>query len=327
MELQKTKQKQKKQVPENILSEALEVKDVRFIESNTMALPLKELKENHIIPVFVKDNEQIIAHQEFIDTAYQVTTDVFGSIDDPAIRVSHPVKGRVPGAKGKMAAELLEHEKTIYYERMAFLVDIPLITKEVNGNTLTLTVGGVRALNQENLYNYKGIEKFKLFIGFKVSVCTNLCISTDGYSGTIRVSSIKELSFKIRHILEQFQLDEQIDFFKALHSKSLSEKQFAQLVGRSKLYTHLPKEVKKELPEFSFGDSMVSTIVKEYYKDDHFGQHDDGSIDLWSLYNLFTSVNKNSYIDTFLDRGVNAHEFVKGIHTALDAGNKHWFLS
>ena len=326
MELQKVKKEDA--IQENILSEALKVKDVRFIESNTQAVSEQELKNQHIIPVFVKDNEQIISHQEFIDTTFQVSNDVFGNnIEAPAIRVSHPVKGRVPSAKGKKVTDLQDHEKTIYYERMSFLLTNNIITNQINGQELSLSIGGVRALNQENLYSYKGVEKFKVFIGFKVSVCTNLCISTDGYCGTIRVTNLKELSFKIRNILEQFNLDDQIQFYSQLSNKQLTEQQFAQLVGRSKLYAHLPKEVKKELPEFSFGDAMVSTIVKEYYKDDHFSQQEDGSIDLWRLYNLFTSANKNSYIDTFLDRGVNAYQFVHGINNALDSGGKHWFLS
>ena len=43
----------------------------------------------------------------------------------PSIRVSHQIKGRVPSAIGKPVKELKENEKTIYYERMAFLIEIP----------------------------------------------------------------------------------------------------------------------------------------------------------------------------------------------------------
>jgi hypothetical protein len=48
------------------------------------------------------------------------------------------VKGRIPEAIGKPAKDLLEHEKTIYYERMAFMMTIPSITEMVNGNRLSL---------------------------------------------------------------------------------------------------------------------------------------------------------------------------------------------
>jgi hypothetical protein len=64
-------------------------------------------------------------------------------IMQPIVRVSHPLKGRVAEARNKPANELLEHEKTLYYERMAFVIEIPSIQSEVGGNALSLTVGGV----------------------------------------------------------------------------------------------------------------------------------------------------------------------------------------
>ena len=106
----------------------------------------------------------------------------------PEIRVSHVIKGRIPSAIGKPAKELKDFEKTIYYERCAFMIEIPQIKEVVNGNELTLSIGGVRAYNQENLYSRKSLEKFKLFIGFKNLVCTNMCVSTDGFSNQIRIS-------------------------------------------------------------------------------------------------------------------------------------------
>ena len=66
---------------------------------------------------------------------------------NPNIRVSHPIKGRVPEAKNKPANELLDHEKTLYYERMMFCVEIPTISDDINGNKLSLTIGGVRFRN------------------------------------------------------------------------------------------------------------------------------------------------------------------------------------
>ncbi|MEF9477781.1 DUF3871 family protein [Chryseobacterium sp. 1B4] len=37
----------------------------------------------------------------------------------------------------------------------------------------------------------------------------------------------------------------------------------------------------------------------------------------YGMYNLFTQANKSSYIDTFLDRNLNAFEFTKGIQKTL----------
>ena len=116
-----------------------------------------------------------------------------GRVDNPDVRVSHIIKGRIPEAMDKPVNQLLESDRTIYYERMMFCIEIPAIFEDIAGNRLNLTVGGVRAYNQENLYSKKTFEKFKVFIGFKNMVCCNMCISTDGYKSEIRVMSIGEL--------------------------------------------------------------------------------------------------------------------------------------
>ena len=166
-----------------------------FIESNTNKIDFDTLKNNCIIPVFAKDNETTISHYQFIEAIGLAAQNWFTNetILTPAVRVSHPIKGRIPEAMGKPAKFLSENEKTIYWERMAFSVDIPSIKDTVNGNELSLSIGGVRAYNQENLYSRKTEEKFKIFMGFKNMVCTNLCISTDGFMGEIRARSVAEI--------------------------------------------------------------------------------------------------------------------------------------
>ncbi|MEZ4887836.1 MAG: DUF3871 family protein [Chitinophagales bacterium] len=42
---------------------------------------------------------------------------------------------------------------------------------------------------------------------------------------------------------------------------------------------------------------------------------------------LFTGANKSSYIDTFLDRGVNAMSFIRNLATNLKEESDFWFLS
>ena len=150
----------------------------QFMKANTKAVNMDTLSRDCIIPVFAKDNQTTISHQDFIETACNMVEFVFKGeeILKPAIRVSHPIKGRIPEAKHKSADELQEHEKTLYYERMAFMMDIPTIHDTIADNELSLSLGGVRALNHENLYSRKSPEKFKFFIGFKNLVCLNLCL-------------------------------------------------------------------------------------------------------------------------------------------------------
>lgn len=63
----------------------------------------------------------------------------------PQIRVSHIIKGRIPEATHKPANQLLDSDKTTYYEHMKFCIEIPTIYETIEGNKLTLTVGGVHA--------------------------------------------------------------------------------------------------------------------------------------------------------------------------------------
>lgn len=301
-----------------------------FIVANTIEVPLLHLQQDCIIPVFSKDNEKTIAHQEFIEVIMEAVTRVFPqhTIAEPEIRVSHQIKGRTPTAIHKSAKDLLEEDKTIYYERMAFMVKIPSVTEEINGNKLSLCVGGIRSYNQENLYSKKSLEKFKFFIGFQNFVCMNLCISTDGFLENLRVSNANELGLKALEVMQNYNAEPHLMEMKELTQDYLSEHQFAQLIGKSRLYQHLPKGEKLRIPELNFHDSHINTMAKDYYEDQNFSRLEDGRINLWNVFNLFTQANKSSYIDTFLDRNLNAFEFVKGLQKTLNGDSDyHWFLS
>lgn len=301
-----------------------------FIVANTIEVPLHHLKQDCIIPVFSKDNEKTIAHQEFIESVLSAIGKVFPhhSISTPEIRVSHQIKGRTPDAIHLNAKDLLDHQKTIYYERMAFVINIPSIVDSINGNELTLSVGGVRSYNLENLYNKKTLEKFKFFIGFQNKVCLNMCINTDGFKEDLRVSSASELQHKVIEVMQNYNAELHLMEMKEFTQDYLSEHQFAQLIGKSRLYQHLPKSEKQKIPMLNFNDSHINTMAKDYYEDKNFCRLDDGRINLWDVYNLFTQANKSSYIDTFLDRNLNTFEFTKGIQKTLNGNlDYHWFLS
>ncbi|WP_126652986.1 DUF3871 family protein [Chryseobacterium aureum] len=301
-----------------------------FIVANTSEATLQHLQNDCIIPVFSKDNEKTVAHQEFIEVVLSGVNKIFPhhSLSEPEIRVSHQIKGRIPSAIHKPVKELLEHEKTIYYERMAFIVKVPTITDIVNGNELSLTIGGVRSYNLENLYNKKSLEKFKLFIGFQNQVCMNLCVSSDGFVEDMRVGSANDLYSKALEMMQNYNAELHLMEMKELSQDFLSEHQFAQLVGRSRLYQHLPKSEKQNIPLLNFNDTHINTMAKDYYEDQNFCRNQDGNINLWDVYNLFTQANKSSYIDTFLDRNLNAFEFSKGIQKTLNGSSDyHWFLS
>lgn len=307
-----------------------EISQAAFIEANTFSSTLEEISSTHIIPVFGKDNETLISQTDFIEVTNQAVFDLFNGekILQPNIRLSHPIKGRIPEAKYKPANQLLEEEKTIFFERMAFIIEVPSIYDHIDGNRLSLTIGGVKAYNLDNLSGKKGNgESFKVFIGFKNKVCTNLCVWSDGYIGDLRVNSISELKAGIYQLINNYQSVNHLSMMKSLTDYSLSESLFAKVIGKCRMYQHLPTSAKAEIPSLLINDTQINAVCREYYKDPNFCGNLDGSISLWKMYNLLTGAIKSSYIDNFVDRSVNAFNFTSQIKSGLDSNTQNWFLN
>ena len=300
-----------------------------FLEANTQTVTLEHLKNDCNIPVFSKDNESTISHFQFIEKASEVVQQLYPEYKPlkPDIRVSHIVKGRIPSAIGKPAKELLAHEKTIYYERCAFLIEIPEVFEVVNGNTLSLSIGGVRAYNQENLYSKKSLEKFKVFIGFKNKVCTNLCVSTDGFSNEIRIGSVDTLEEQMMLLFSNYNREKHLGMMERMSKYELTEMQFAHFIGKVRMYQHLDKTAQKQLFPIALNDSQINNVVKDYYHCQNFSRNQDGNINLWKLYNLFTEANKSSYIDSNLERNVNAYELINNMGNSMQNSTPNWFLT
>ena len=299
-----------------------------FLEANTLEVTMQHLKEDCITPVFAKDNELTIPHPAFIDTVYDAANTFFSgeSIDKPDIRVSHVIKGRIPEAIHKPANQLLESDKTIYYERAAFSIDIPTIYETVEGNKLNLSIVGVRAYNQMNLYSKKVPELFRLAIGFKNQVCCNMCIFTDGYKDDLRVSNTSELYRSALELFNNYNPAKHLYLMQQLGNTSMSEHQFAQILGKMRLYQCLPGGYQKRLPRMLLTDTQINSVAKAYINDENFGSFGN-DLNMWKFYNLLTGANKSSYIDSFLDRSLNATEMAVGINAALHGDTKYkWFI-
>ena len=301
-----------------------------FITANTLECSLEEIRRDHIIPVFLKDNEPVISHTDFVEVATSVVEDIYHqeTILKPAIRVSHPIKGRVPEARNKPASELKDYERTLYYERMAFVIEVPSIADEVGGNLLSLTIGGVKAYNLDNLHNRKGAdEHFKVFIGFKNTVCLNLCIWSSGAVLDLKVKSIDHLRAAIWATIQQYNQKQHLSLMKELSQYTLNEQQFATLLGRCRMHQHLPKTLKAEVPALQLVDAQLTAVCKDYYRDSSFCKDQEGNINLWRLYNLLTGANKSTYIDSFIERSANAFQFTNNLKDALDHKIFSWYLS
>ena len=112
-----------------------------------------------------------------------------------------------------------------------------------------------------------------------------------------------------------------------MQEQSLTEHQFAQLIGKTRLYQFLPPKERKILTAMEFTDSHINAIARVYYSDDNFARGGAASdIDLWRVHNLFTGTNKSSYIDTFLDRSLNASNLISGIGRALEGDIEDYII-
>ena len=303
-------------------------KTLHFIEANTLEVDLNHLANDCITPVFAKDNELTINHAQFIETIQEAVQDFFKgeTVDNADVRVSHIIKGRTPDALHKKANELLETDKTIYYERCAFSIDVPTIYQDVNGNRLNLSIVGVRAYNQMNLYSKKVPELFRLAIGFKNQVCCNMCIFSDGYKDDLRVSSTTDLYRAALELFHNYNIAKQIHLMQQLGNTSMTEHQFCQILGKMRLYQCLPTGVQKHLPRMLLTDTQINSVAKAYINDSNFGG-ESGELNMWNFYNLLTGANKSSYIDSFLDRSLNASEIAMGINAALHGDETYkWFI-
>ena len=307
-----------------------EVKRLPFIEANTKDVTIEHLKDDCIVPVFSKDNEITISHPNFIESVWEAANRFFPSesIEQPEIRVSHIIKGRTPEAIHKSVKDLLEEDKTIYYERMMFCFEISTIHEDIAGNRLNLTIGGVRSYNHENLYSKKGMEKFKLFIGFKNLVCCNMCVSTDGFKSELKVIDVHSLFNAAIQLFQGYNAAKHLYYMGAFKDSYMTEHQFAQFIGKSRLYQYLPLEQKKKLPQMLMTDTQIGIVAKTFYSDDNFSRPDNqGEISMWNVYNLLTGANKSSYIDNFLERAYNATQLAEGLNKALYEGGAYsWFI-
>ena len=302
---------------------------VNFLEANTDAITIEELASKCVVPTWA-NLESTIAHQDFINCVHEATKDFYQgeSVTAPEIRVSHIVRGRVPSALGKKASELLECEKTQFYQRLAFAFTIPTIWETVRGEKLELCVGGVRNYSDLNLYRAtKGLEKFNVFVGWRVVICSNQVLTGEGVKFNMEVSNINELYRNVLELLHSFNPAKDIHLLHALSETFLTETQFAQVVGRMRMFQALPSAQQKRMPQLLITDSQINNVCRDFYRSENFGMKENG-ISLFDFHNLLTESNKSSYVDTYLHRAVNATEVSVGLNNVmLGIDNKYaWFL-
>lgn len=304
-----------------------------FIESNTQAITLEELADKSIVPTF-SDNSLTISHQDFCMATYKAAEDIFGQLSPIECRVSHPINGRIPTALHKKATELTDEEKTIYYQRLAWIAKVSYCTRNIDGQEIHLTIGGVRAYSEDKLYNRPSALKFKIFVGWQVRVCSNLMLQTDGFSGTIDCMTSADIHQKALELFSRFnpEKDNNLNALAQLQDTRLTEDQFCHIIGRMRLLQALPVAQQREIPQFLLGDQVINEATRQYVVNPNFGRKksgDDG-ISTFDLMQLLNEAVKSSYIDKWLERNQNCTDFALGIQRALqnkDEEGYSWFLN
>ena len=301
---------------------------VSFLYANTNHITMDELKTQCVVPTWA-NQELTISHQDFIESVWDAAQSFYQGeqLTKPTIRASHIVRGRTPDALGKKASELLECEKTQFYQRLAFAFTIPTIYETIEGQRLELCVGGVRNYNDLNLYrSSKGVEKFSVFVGWRVRICSNQILTGQGVKLSMEVMDLKQLYQQVMELFNGFNPAKDIHLMQTLSNTYLTETQFAQIIGRMRLYQALPQGLSRRIPRLLITDSQINNVCRGYYHNEDFGGQ-GGSLSMWNFHNLLTEANKSSYIDSYLSRAVNATDVAVGLNNALHGDSTYqWFL-
>ncbi len=310
-----------------------EQENLHFIESNTSAITLEELRRTCIVPCF-RDNLPTLSHETFAETVLGAAQDYFNgeTIGELECRVSHQINGRIPSALHKPAKELTEAELTRFFQRFCFCFELSSVSKTIDGQPINLTIGGVRAYNEQNLYSNKSPEKFKIFIGWRVRVCSNLMLTTDGLQDRLEVMSELDIYKATLDLFTAFDPISNFNMLENLKNTRLSTQEFCNFIGRMRLYQALPAKTRQELelPEILLGDSQINAATRQFVSNKNFGINGADSISCYQLLQCLNESSKSSYIDTFLSKNKNCVDIATGIQKAIegrDNENYSWFLS
>lgn len=304
-----------------------------FIEGPSNEISMEDLTTKNIIPTF-SDNSLTISHQKFIETTRKAAEVIFGqgNVTSAEVRVSHPIIGRIPSAQHKNTSQITEDERTVFFMRQAWIAHITTMNTSINGQQVSLTIGGTRSYHEDKLYARQNPQHFRIFIGFRVRVCSNMMLTCDGVSENLLCMTEADI---FQHALQLFQHFNEVKEatlcnLEALNNTWLTQEQFCKILGRLRLYQALPNAQQKQLPQILLGDSVINAATREYIKNPNFGMGDgDGSLSCWMLMNLLNEAVKSSYTDLWIDRNANCTAFAAGIANAINGEDNSfgWFLN
>ncbi len=303
-----------------------------FILGNTIEVSMQSLQEDYLVPVFSRDNVESISHLDFVSAVFDAAQEYFSGqqFNAPIIRCSHELKVRTKFGAGKLVENLNPEDSGSYMQRLMFVIEIPSISYEVNGNILNLQVIGVRNYADVNLLgNSSQKQSFSVGVGFNNVVCTNGLLRSDGCNLAIKVTNIADLTKYCMEVFKGYDYQNHIDEMKTLNDTMIDVHTLAQFLGRARMYTALPNRQKAELnlPEFILPEAQINSLIRDYFADENFGGFGK-EITTWQFYQLLTNY-KNNYIDLAMPRTINAYDTAVGISKAIKQDDPawSWFIS
>ena len=302
-----------------------------FITANSEEIS-KETLAQDLVPVFSRSNDTAISTLEFVSTCEDAMRDFYrGETDDPAIiRGSHIIKGRTNDALNIPTALLREDQRTHYYERVIFAVEVPTIYEDINGNRCVLSLVGFKNYGADNLRGNLSTQHFDVAVSLTNTVCSNGCIFSENKI-SILATTPAEIYQSVMQLLSNYDLARHVNALRTLHNSWLTKEQFIYLLGAVRYYSYLSLAEKRNiLPNpILLTETMMNECCRQYILDENFSGSEAG-IDMWKFYNLLTGSNKNSYLHSYLDRATNISQFSFEIANALSGDTSspyNWFIN
>lgn len=305
-----------------------------FIEGNTSAITLEDLKTKCIIPSFGMTNELTLSHQEIAESIIKAAAEKYGktNLTEMEYRVSHPIAGRIPSAIHRKATELLEHEKTLFYQRIAACLTVKSKSRTICGENTDLTIGFVRSYHTTNLYGSKVPEKITFYIGTKVRVCSNMCLTVNGLRDNIECLTAADVYQNASELIDSYQAnsEQDIESLEGLGQTRINTSQFSMLIGRLRLYQALSTQEQHKLPEILLGDALCNEATRLFVSSRWGLKDGQDSINCFELLQCFNEACKQSYIHNFLPKNANCTELCLNVQRVLEGDHENpysWFLN
>lgn len=305
-----------------------------FIEGNTNEVTFEDLRTKCIIPTFGMTNELTLSHQEIAKSVIAAAAEKYGekNLSRMEFRVSHPISGRTPDAINLKANELLDHQKTLFYQRIAACLTVKSKSTTICGNDTDFTIGFVRSYHTTNLYGSKVPEKITLFTGTRIRVCSNMCLTTNGLKDNIECLTASDVYQNTLELLDSYQAtaEHDIEQLEGLGRTRIDISRFCTLIGRLRYYQALSLQEQHQLPPMLLGDALCNEATRLFVSSRWGLKDGQDSINCFELLQCFNEACKQSYIHNFLPKNANCTELCLNVQKVLEGDTENpysWFLS